>query len=155
MGWFIMGITENKPLNESGLIMSIMSNTSKMCQKHQWKFHVPQLISKHCHFAFQTKKRHGVIGLSKHSKFWLDPKLGHDKCAIRWIRCACITCTIILDKPWAVGVSANEQTCYQHVVDCTYCPVFGPLNNCKIIHFSNKSASSEHRWYYGLPCLDR
>ena len=35
-------------------------------------------------------KPHGMRGLSKHYHFQIDPKLGHGKCKIRLIPCACI-----------------------------------------------------------------
>ena len=94
-------------------------------------------------FCGPYMKPHGVRGLSKHYNLKLDPKLGHEKCAILRIPCACIACTKMLDKPWADGINDNGQICYQHVVDCTYWPVLAYLNNFKTIHFNNKNTSSE------------
>ena len=49
----------------------------------------------------------------------------------------------MLDKPWAAGVNSNSQSFYQPVVDCTYWPVLGPLNNWNIVNFTIKTISSE------------
>ena len=49
----------------------------------------------------------------------------------------------MLDKTWNAGANATTQPRYEPVVDCTYWPVLGPLNNCNIIHFTNKPTSSE------------
>ena len=62
---------------------------------------------------------------------------------MKWIPCACVSCTEILDKLWYTGVSHNEQTRYHPVLDCTYWPVLGYFNNWNIVKSTNKSTPSE------------
>ena len=88
-------------------------------------------------------KLHGVKGLSKHYHIWLGPKLGHEKCTIWWIPCACVACTSMLGKTWGPCVSHIQQPCYQTVVYCTYWPVLDSLNNWNIIKFANKNTFCE------------
>ena len=82
--------------------------------------------------------------LSKHYPLQLDHKLGNGKFAIIWIPCSCIDCTIILDKPWAVGSDTNRQPRYQPVEDCKYWPLLGYFIQCKIIQFTNKITTNEY-----------
>ena len=49
----------------------------------------------------------------------------------------------MLDKPWMSGIPSDEQECYKSVTKCTYWPVLGSFNNCKIIQLSQKSTSSD------------
>ena len=48
-------------------------------------------------FCGPHSKPHGARVLGKHYHFCFDPKLGMDKCAIRRIPCACVSCTSMLD----------------------------------------------------------
>ena len=48
MAYWITVMTEKVPVNGSGLSVSIMHKTEKMCHKYQLKCHVQQLISQHC-----------------------------------------------------------------------------------------------------------
>ena len=48
----------------------------------------------------------------------------------------------MLDKSWDYCVEPTKQPCYQPVVDCTYWPVLGSLNNWNIINFTNKTTPS-------------
>ena len=66
-------------------------------------------------FCGPHAKPHGVIGLSKHYHLRLEPKLGHGKCEIRCILCACISFTNMLDKPWVIGGEPTRKTRYQPV----------------------------------------
>ena len=50
-------------------------------------------------------KPHGARGLSKHYHFCFDSKLGMVVCAIHRVPCACVACTLMLDKPWIYGIS--------------------------------------------------
>ena len=84
-----------------------------------------------------------VRGLSNNFYIWLKPKLVHDQCEIRWITCAYVSCTNILDKPWYPGGSHIKQQQYQPVFERTYRPVFLTLNNLNMNHFTNKATSSE------------
>ena len=56
---------------------------------------------------------------------------------------SCAQCTYSIDKPWTPGVKPYLQPQYQPVKDCTYWPVLDYFNNCNIIQFSHKAASSE------------
>ena len=49
----------------------------------------------------------------------------------------------MLNQPWAPGMSAQQQPCYQNVKYCTYWPVLGSFNNWNIIQLSHKATSSE------------
>ena len=44
-------------------------------------------------------KPRGARGLSKYYHLCFDQKLGHVICAILCIPCACVGCTLMLDKP--------------------------------------------------------
>ena len=55
-------------------------------------------------FCGPHSKPHGARVFSKHSRFFLNPKLGNGVCAICRIPCACVACTSILDKPWISGI---------------------------------------------------
>ena len=50
----------------------------------------------------------------------------------------------MLDKPCNTGVIPCQQTCYQPVQVCTYCPVLGSFNNCNFITFYHKVTTSEY-----------
>ena len=63
----------------------------------------------------------------------LYPKLGHGKCAIQQIPCACVSRTNMLAKPCAPDVAHDQQPCYQPVFEFTYCSVLWTLNNWNII----------------------
>ena len=90
-----------------------------------------------------TQKNHGLRGLNKHYNLQLDPKLGHGKCAIQQITCDCISCTTILDNPWAYVFDPTKQPRYQPVSDCTYWTVLVSFNNWNTIQFTNKTTQSE------------
>ena len=49
-------------------------------------------------------KPHDARGLGKHYNLRFNPKLGMRECAIRFIPCACVACTLIMDKPWIPGI---------------------------------------------------
>ena len=61
-----------------------------------------------CLFFGPHAKPHGVRGLSGHYCLRLYPKLGHGKCVMRKIPCACISCISMLDKPYAYKVDAKK-----------------------------------------------
>ena len=88
------------------------------------------------------EKPHGVKGLSKHYYFQLD-QIGHGKCVIIQIPCACISCTHMLDKPFVVGSDPYRQPRYQLVEYCMHWPVLGYFNNWNIIKFANKTTTNE------------
>ena len=54
-------------------------------------------------FGSYTKRR-GSRGLVKHYHLRFDPNIGHGICAILCIKCACVLCTSMLDKPWISGI---------------------------------------------------
>ena len=78
-------------------------------------------------------KPHGNRGLSKYYHLRFDPKLGHVKCEIRHIPCACVACTLMLEKLWIYGIFSKKQAHKQPVTNCTYWPVLGSFNNLNII----------------------
>ena len=90
-------------------------------------------------FCVPNSKTHGGIGLSRNYHLQLEPKLCHGKCEIRRIRCTCISCKDMLDKPWVRGSEPTSQPRYQPVEYCTYWPVLGYFNNWNIIKFTNKT----------------
>ena len=49
-------------------------------------------------------KPRGARGLSKNYHLRFDTKLGHGICAIRLIKCSCVSYTSILDQPWISGI---------------------------------------------------
>ena len=55
-------------------------------------------------------KPHGAKGLSKHYHLCFDPKLGMSICAICRIPCACVACTLMLDKPWISGIKEHHKS---------------------------------------------
>ena len=118
----IVIISENMPVNGSGLIVSIISKTANMCHTHQLKFDAQQLSSHHYHFTvcmqnlMEYTTPYGVRGLSKHYNLLLYPTLGHDKCAIFKITSACIAYTAMLYMPLAYGVDPNKHPSCQPVV---------------------------------------
>ena len=94
-------------------------------------------------FCGSHPKPHGSRGLGKNYHIRFDPSLGHGICAIRHIPCACVACTSMFDQPWISGVQSTEQASYQTVINCTYCPVLVPYNNCNIINIKQKSIPFE------------
>ena len=56
-------------------------------------------------------------GLSKNYHLILDPKLGQGACEIQQIPCACVACTLMLDKTRCPGVLNNEQPHYNPILD--------------------------------------
>ena len=81
--------------------------------------------------------------MSKHYHLSFYTKLGMGVCVICRIRCVCVSCTSILDKPWISGISSDKKEHYKHVTKCTGWPVLGAFNYCNIIQFSSKSTSSD------------
>ena len=67
-------------------------------------------------FCVPHIKPHGVWGLIKHYNICLDPKLGHGKCEIQWITCACVACTNILYNAWDPGDYCVKQPPRYHPV---------------------------------------
>ena len=51
-------------------------------------------------------KPHGARGLSKHYHLRFDPKLGMAICEIK---CDCVECKSMLDKPWISGIPPDAQ----------------------------------------------
>ena len=94
-------------------------------------------------FCGPNSKPHVARGMGKHYHLRFDPKLGMGECAILHIPCACVACTLILDKPWISGIPSEKQERYKPVTKCTYWPVLGELNNWNIIELSSRSTSSE------------
>ena len=74
------------------------------CNKNQF----PELP-----FCGPHSKPHGARGLSKHNNLRFDPKLGNDVCAIHRIPCACVACTLMIDKSWISGIPSDEQDRYK------------------------------------------
>ena len=59
-------------------------------------------------------------GLSKHYNLCFDLKIVMGICAIRCIPCACVTCTLMLYKPWISGILSDEQERYKTVTKCIH-----------------------------------
>ena len=74
-------------------------------------------------------KTHGARGLSKHYHLRFYPKRGKGACKILCIPCACVACTLMLDKYWISGITLDEQARYKPVTKCTYWPILGYFNN--------------------------
>ena len=55
-------------------------------------------------FCGPHSKYHGARGLGKHYHLRFNPKLGNSVFAIRRIPCACVACTLMLDKSWIYGI---------------------------------------------------
>ena len=55
-------------------------------------------------FCGSHPKTHGARELGKNYHIRLDPNLGHGIRAIRRILCACVACTLMLDKPCISGI---------------------------------------------------
>ena len=55
------------------------------------------------------QKPHEERGLSKNYHLCFDPKIGHGICVICRIPCACVECTLILDKPWIFGTPPKKE----------------------------------------------
>ena len=69
--------------------------------------------------------------------------MGHCKCLIQQISCACDSCDKCFDNPWYPGVYHVKQPRYQSVVDCTYLPLFGTFRNWNNIQFTNENTPNE------------
>ena len=109
---------ENGPENKSVLRVSIMFKKERRCHKNYKNYTSYNLVP--CiDILWDSCKTPWSVGPEKRYYLRLDPKLGHGKLEIRQIPCACVECTNMLDKTWAPGVSHNQQTCYQPVVECT------------------------------------
>ena len=94
-------------------------------------------------FCGPHKKSHGVRGVGKHYHMVFDQKLGHGIFAIRRIPCACAECIYMLEKPWILGLTPQQQPRYQTFVDFTYWPVLGSFINWNIVKLSHKATTSE------------
>ena len=60
-------------------------------------------------FIGPQNKPLGVIGLGKHNQIRFDPKLGHVTYAIRFIPCACTSCTSITYQPYITGSTEQKK----------------------------------------------
>ena len=60
-------------------------------------------------FCNPYSKPHGARGLSNHYHLRFDPKLGMGVCEILRIKCACVACTPMLDKPWIYGIPSDKK----------------------------------------------
>ena len=58
-------------------------------------------------FCGSHPKPHGARGLVKHYHLRFDPNLGNGICEILRITCACVACTLMLDKSWISGYATN------------------------------------------------
>ena len=61
-------------------------------------------------FFVTHSKPHGARGSSKHYHLSFYPKLCNDVCETCRIRCACITCTSMLEKPWISSIPLKKNT---------------------------------------------
>ena len=59
-------------------------------------------------FCGSHTKPNGAGGLVKNYHLRFDPKLGHGICAIRRIKCACVTCTLVLGKNLIAGIPSTK-----------------------------------------------
>ena len=59
-------------------------------------------------FSGLHSKPHGARGLNKHYHLCFDPKIGVGICEISHITCACVVCTLILDKPWISSIPPDK-----------------------------------------------
>ena len=98
----------------------------------------PEIIFSGPHY-----KPRGARGLSKNYHFRFHPKLGMGVFAICRIPCACVACTLTLDKSRISGISSDTQERYKPVTKCTYWTVIESFNNWKIMQLSPKSTSSD------------
>ena len=71
-------------------------------------------------FLGTRNKPHGVCRLGKHYHMRFDPKLGHVRCSIHRIPCACHPFTPRLNQPWDLGIPKQKQPLYQLVKYFTY-----------------------------------
>ena len=60
-------------------------------------------------------KPHGARGMGKHYNLRFYPKLGMGVCAIICIPCACVACTLMLEKAWISGIPSYKQDHYKLV----------------------------------------
>ena len=49
----------------------------------------------------------------------------------------------MLENTWASDVAPPNQSFFQPVQNCTYCPVLGSFNKWNDIKFNNKNTTSE------------
>ena len=107
--------TINEPVSVTGRIVIVMLSKAKIYNTNQFKYHVLQHNLKSFHFCGPHANPHGLRGSSKHYHLRLYPKLVHDKFAIIWTPCACISCKNMLDKIWVICNDPTRQPHYQPV----------------------------------------
>ena len=60
-------------------------------------------------FCGPHSKPHGSWGLSKNYNLRFYPELGNGVCEIHHIPCACVACTIMLEKPWISVIPLKKK----------------------------------------------
>ena len=88
-------------------------------------------------------KIRGSSTVLSHYHYCMDPCLVRGKCAMRQIPCACIECTIQLEKQWVHSVSPNEQPRYANVDGWVYHSILGIYNKWIIMDFTRDSEADE------------
>ena len=100
-----------------------------------------KVLSRHCHVddeetncemvrtKFKATGFPNEAGLMKCHNIRADPKLGPGHVAMRMMPCSCDVCVKKLALPWAPGVDASKQACYQPISNCKCDAVLGELNN--------------------------
>ena len=86
---------------------------------------------------------YGLQYLIQNYHLYFDPKLGHGKCAIRRIPCACNACTDQLGFPWNQKNCDDKQPRYQLTKCFVYSYVLGEINKCNIITLKNKDTDEK------------
>ena len=146
-------IIENGLVNGSGLSMNTLYKKGMWIMK-VWKYCCVTTQFPEFQFCGPYVKIHGLWGLNKHYRLWFDSKWVRERKLIWKIPCVCAVCTIMLNKPWYPGVSNTTQPRYQHVLDCTYWPVFVIFNNCTVIIFTNKNEYMKDFVYINNTIID-
>ena len=105
----------------------------KMTRRHyhlQKKFNT-WISRKICYFQEENQKSWFSFSLQYPVRSYLS--IGY--VPVRRISCSCYACLRKLASPWNIRKYKYNQYWYKgENQQCSYCPVIGPYNNCRIVH---------------------
>ena len=83
------------------------------------------------------------MGISSMYNFRCDPALGIEKMDCRRIPCACLSCLVILNTPWGIGIADTNQQRYGVNERYIYWRNFIGYNNWRVVDLVTTNVTSE------------
>ncbi len=82
-------------------------------------------------------------GIRAHYNICMEPDLGMDWAAVRWVACGCGPCKDQLQRPWVLHGSITTQPRYVVNKDCKLWPSYEGANNWKIVALMPKTEADK------------